>query len=225
MLKNIHRNVALAAAVLLSSSVSQAAIVNGFANGGFETGTPFAADSWASVASGYSISGYSRTGARALRLSSRPVSAAVALQNSIEDGGLPPLTAGDTPDFSFWVTGFQGTTGNLTYALRYLDSDSNILADTGAVNIGNLISWNEWTFISDSLAVPVGATSALVEFSQAIGPIGTSVDGIVFDAGTVIIDDVWLGVVETTAVPVPAAAWLFGSALLGLAGIKRKKTA
>jgi hypothetical protein len=26
-----------------------------------------------------------------------------------------------------------------------------------------------------------------------------------------------------TAVPVPAAAWLFGSALLGLAGIKRKK--
>lgn len=30
---------------------------------------------------------------------------------------------------------------------------------------------------------------------------------------------------SATEVPVPAAAWLFGSALLGLAGIKRKKTA
>jgi uncharacterized membrane protein YdfJ with MMPL/SSD domain len=29
---------------------------------------------------------------------------------------------------------------------------------------------------------------------------------------------------EVTAVPVPAAAWLFGSGLLGLAGIARKKT-
>lgn len=28
---------------------------------------------------------------------------------------------------------------------------------------------------------------------------------------------------STTSVPVPAAAWLFGSALIGLAGIKRKK--
>jgi hypothetical protein len=29
--------------------------------------------------------------------------------------------------------------------------------------------------------------------------------------------------VPTSAVPVPAAAWLFGSALISLAGIKRKK--
>ena len=28
---------------------------------------------------------------------------------------------------------------------------------------------------------------------------------------------------QTSAVPIPAAAWLFGSALIGLAGIKRKK--
>lgn len=225
MLKTICKNAALTAAVLLSSAAAQAAMVNGFANGGFETATLYAADNWVGAASGYSISGYAHTGAHAMRLSSQPVSAAVGLQNSIVDGGLAPLTPGDTPDFSFWVTGEQGTTGNLTYALRYLDSDDNILADTGAVFIGDLISWTEWTFISDSLAVPVGATAALVEFSQAIGPIGTSKDGIVFEAGTVIIDDVWLGVVAPSAVPVPAAAWLFGSALLGLAGVKRRKTA
>jgi hypothetical protein len=223
MLKNIHKNLTFAAVLLLSSAASHAATVNGFANGGFETGTAFAADSWAGAASGYTISSYSHTGGRAMRLSSPQVSAAVGLQNSIVDGGLPPLTVGDTPDFSFWVTGEQGSTGNLTYALRYLDSDDNILADTGAVFIGDLISWDEWTFISDSLAVPLGATAALVEFSQAIGPIGTSVDGIVFEAGTVIIDDVWLGIVEPAPVPVPAAAWLFGSALLGLVTVKRNR--
>lgn len=34
-----------------------------------------------------------------------------------------------------------------------------------------------------------------------------------------------LSVIGTTAVPVPAAVWLFGSGLLGLAGIARKKRA
>ena len=36
-------------------------------------------------------------------------------------------------------------------------------------------------------------------------------------------DIVRLSVIESSAVPVPAAAWLFGSALIGLVGIKRKK--
>jgi hypothetical protein len=31
------------------------------------------------------------------------------------------------------------------------------------------------------------------------------------------------GIVEQTAVPVPAAVWLFGSGLLGLVGIARRK--
>jgi hypothetical protein len=28
---------------------------------------------------------------------------------------------------------------------------------------------------------------------------------------------------QTSAVPVPAAAWLFGSALIGMAGLRRRK--
>lgn len=36
-------------------------------------------------------------------------------------------------------------------------------------------------------------------------------------------DDELLGLAGITAVPVPAAAWLFGSALIGLAGVKRRK--
>ena len=33
----------------------------------------------------------------------------------------------------------------------------------------------------------------------------------------------WLLVRDTTVVPVPAAAWLFGSGLLGLVGLARRK--
>ncbi|MEH6591250.1 MAG: VPLPA-CTERM sorting domain-containing protein [Halioglobus sp.] len=48
----------------------------------------------------------------------------------------------------------------------------------------------------------------------ALTVLGTSVG--MFQAGTITLT-------EVAAVPVPAAAWLFGSALLGLAGVKRKR--
>jgi hypothetical protein len=226
MLKTICKNAALTAAVLLSSAASQAVTVNGFANGGFEEGTAFAATNWSPAAMGYTISGYSHTGSRAMRLSSPAVNAAIGQQNSIEDGGLVPLTPGDNPLFSFWITGEQGSTGNVNYALRYLDDLGNILADSGSQQIGNGLSWNSWTQITYDLGVvPVGATTAFLEIVHAIGPIGTGPGGEDWTAGTVIIDDVYLGVEAPSQVPVPAAAWLFGSALLGLVGIKRKKTA
>ena len=46
-----------------------------------------------------------------------------------------------------------------------------------------------------------------------------------FDAGTWTADGGFFGTVGGTfaAIPVPAAAWLFGSALLGLAGVSRKR--
>jgi len=129
MIKNIHKKLTLAAALLLASTASQAATVNGFANGGFETATGNLAANWDNAAAGYTISKYSHTGENALRLSSPQINAAIAIQNSLEQGGMPPLTAGDHPIFSFWMTGDQGTHGDVNYALRYLDSVGNILAD------------------------------------------------------------------------------------------------
>ncbi|ARN73105.1 VPLPA-CTERM sorting domain-containing protein [Oceanicoccus sagamiensis] len=46
--------------------------------------------------------------------------------------------------------------------------------------------------------------------------------GNTFDEGRSLVTGVWTSQ-TINAVPVPAAAWLFGSALVGLAGIKRKK--
>ena len=222
MIKNIRKKMTLAGALLLASTASQAVIVNGFANGGFETNTGNLAAGWDNAAAGYTISTYSHTGTYALRLQSPQINSAVALQNSTDQGGMPPLTPGDNPLFSFWITGDQGTTGVVNFALRYLDDVGNILADSGSQQIGDSLSWDEWTEITWDLGVvPEGATSAFFEISQAIGPIGT-INGDVFEKGIIIIDDVYLGV-ESSPVPVPAAAWLFGSALIGLAGIKRKK--
>lgn len=229
MLKNLPKNLALAAAVALGSTAAQAAIVNGFANGGFEVlGTPEnPALGWAQGNDGYSISNDARTGSYSARLASAPVKAAVLLQNSIDDGGMAPLTVGDTPDFSFWAKGFAGTTGNANYALRYLDGTGNILANSGPVFFHTAINEDTWTEFTLNLgAVPEGATVAFLEIVQAIGPIGTGPAGEEWLAGEILIDDVFLGIENgVSEVPVPAAAWLFGSALLGLAGAKRKKAA
>lgn len=221
MLNNTHKNVALAAAILLGSTAAQAATVNGFANGGFENVSGGQADSWLSANSGYSLSTDARTGTYSARLMSPQLSAAVMLQNSVDDGGLAPLIAGDNPMFSFWAKGSAGTTGNALFSLRYLDASGNILSTSNNVffhtNI-NTATWTEFTY--DLGPVPLGATAAFLEMVQGIGPI----DGESLLAGEILIDDIYLGV-EASAVPVPAAAWLFGSALLGLAGIKRKKSA
>ena len=47
-----------------------------------------------------------------------------------------------------------------------------------------------------------------------------NIDRLVFSGGTFLVDDVTLN-----AVPVPAAAWLFGSGLMGLVGIARRQLA
>jgi len=225
MFNHYLKTIAVAIAMLLGTGAAQAAgTVNGFANGGFETaGTAIPAEAWIPANDGYTRSTDARSGAFSAQLMSAPVKAAILLQNSVEDGGLPPLTAGDNPLFSFWAKGFAGTTGNANFALRYLDDIGNILSDSGPRYFDSLINTTTWTEITLDLgAVPVGATVAFLEIVQAIGPIGTGPGGENWLAGEIFIDDVYLGV---AAVPVPAAAWLFGSGLLGLVGVARRKKA
>lgn len=64
------------------------------------------------------------------------------------------------------------------------------------------------------------------DFQAFIGTNGAAAD---FNSNFTSFDDFgylfgdWQTTVEITAVPVPAAVWLFGSGLLGLAGIARRK--
>lgn len=213
-------SIVAAAALALCAGAAQAATQNGFANGGFEVvGTTTPAESWLQAASGYSLSTDARTGTYSAQLMSPALNAAVMLQNSVEQGGLPPLMVGDTPAFSFWAKGTAGTTGNVLYALRYLDGVGNILANTGNQFFQGQINPNTWTEISTNLGpVPVGAVAAFVEFSQAIGPI----DGRELLAGKVLIDDVYLGV---AAIPEPSTYALMLAGLVGVGAIARRRRA
>jgi hypothetical protein len=212
---------AVAATLALTGLTAQAVTMNGFANGGFEiggVGTPAA--SWLAAASGYSLSTDARSGDYAALLASPAFNAAVMLQNSVEQGGLPALTAGDTPELSFWAKGFAGTTGNVLFALRYLDGTGTILANSGNQFFQGSINTSTWTEITYSLgSVPVGAVAAFIEFSQAMGPIDVG-GGLL--PGNVLIDDLYLGV---AAVPEPGTYAMLLAGLACVGGIARRRRA
>ena len=220
MLNKKSTRLIAAMGLTLFAGAAQAVVINVFANGGFETNDGTSATGWQSAAAGYGISSDAFSGSASMELASPAQNAAVGLQNSVEDGGNPLLSAdGTTPTLSFWAKGFAGSTGNVLYSLRYLDGIGNILGSTGNVFFQADINPNTWTNITNSsITVPVGTTAAFLEFSQGIGPI----NGVDLLAGSVLIDDV---VLNANVVPVPAAVWLFGSGLLGLVGVARRKKA
>jgi hypothetical protein len=205
--------VAAAAMSLFAGAAS--AVTNGFANGGFEmVGVSTPASSWLAAASGYSLSTEARTGQYAAQLSSVAFNAAVMLQNSVEQGGLPSLVAGDTPELSFWAKGTAGGTGNVLFALRYLDGVGNILANSQNQFFQNKINENSWSEITYTLgAVPEGAVAAFIEFSQGIGPIEPGLP-----AGRVLIDDLVLGVV-----PEPGTYALMLAGLVAVGAVARRR--
>ena len=219
---NLKKTIALALTAAAAAGFAigaQAATMNGFANGGFEiVGTTTPAASWLQAANGYSLSTDAHTGSFSAQLASKAFGAAVMLQNSVEQGGLPPLTVGDTPTLSFWAKGTAGGTGNVLFALRYLDGVGNIKADSTNQFFQGSINSTSWTQITYNLgAVPVGSVAAFIEFSQGIGPIDAT-----NPAGKVLIDDLYLGV---TAVPEPESYALMLAGLGVIAySIRRRRT-
>ena len=214
---NLKKTIAIMATALAAVG-AQAQTTNGFANGGFETvGVTTPAASWLQAAGGYTLSADAHSGSSSAQLMSPAFNAAVMLQNSIEQGGLPPLTAGDTPTFSFWAKGTAGGTGNVLFALRYLDGIGNILANSTNQFFQGSINTTSWSQITYNLgAVPVGAVAAFVEFSQGIGPIDAG-----NPAGKVLIDDLYLGVV--TPVPEPESYAMMLAGLMGVGGLVRRR--
>lgn len=114
------------------------------------------------------------------------------------------------------------------YAGQTLDFSFNVLSNTttSAHNVyAFILDFNsDFSFNQETLVEITGP--GVYNLSQLIDQGGATQYGFRFVGENVWSTDVGpFGTVEIAAVPVPAAVWLFGSGLLGLVGIARRKMA
>ncbi len=214
---NLKKTIAAGLTALATGGFAVSAqAVNLIANGGFEsaqaiyaTGTQPAAGMqgagyWLTPggASAATLSTDAHSGLYSASVTCAQLCGSTLFGNSADNGGLTlsPANWGTSPTFSFWAKGQTGTTGNLTWALRYLDGTGNILAGTTGQNL-NSVNPNSWTQFSTTLAIPTNTVGVFFETTFAIGPVGV-VNGTVFTGGGFVIDDISLQS-TVTAVPEP----------------------
>ncbi len=233
---NFKNAIAFAAAsmvALLATGAAQAATTNGVANGSFEMastavnppgGATFFAGGWLAAPTGNPamISNDAHTGMHSALLTvPNGFGGSTLFQNSVDQGGMAPLTAfnvGDKPMLTFWAKGDVSTTGNVLFALRYLDGTGNILGNSGNQFFQNSINTNTWSQISyQSGAIPVGTKAVFLEMNTAVGPL---LDG---RSNAVYIDDINLGL--AAAVPEPETYALMLAGLAGVAAMVRRRRA
>ena len=113
------------------------------------------------------------------------------------------LTAGETYTFQFdMIAGTDGTTGIKVESWAAGAGIDN----SGEIDFnGNGESWETYTY---DYTIAAGADSFKIVLLGNVGA-QTSFDNV--------------GIQVASAVPVPAAAWLFGSALAGLVAVRRNK--
>ena len=139
-----------------------------------------------------------------------------------EAGGDSAISDGEV-DATFGYNGFANRTPT-RYALRNLDSSLAYpgLAQGAASGSTLTLDGNgniNGGFISLFAATPPESSSGTVHIDVDAGTWEFHLTGVGLAAsGTG-------AFVATNPVPVPAAAWLFGSAMLGLAGVRRKRAA
>lgn len=226
---NFKKTIAVSFAATLAlgfvAAAANAATTNGLANGGFELapsaanppgGAAFFADGWLAAPTGNPAlwSSVAHTGLHSALLTvPGGFGGSTLFQNSIDHGGLPALGAanvGDTPVLTFWAKGDVSTTGNVLFALRYIDGIGNILNGNGGNHFfQNDINTSTWSQISfQGAAIPAGAKAMFLEINTAVGPL---LDG---RSNAVYIDDINLGL----AAAVPEAS-TYAMLLAGLAGV------
>lgn len=138
-------------------------------------------------------------------------------QNAVDHGGLPALGAADVgfaPMLSFWAKGDGSTTGNVLFALHYLDSVGNILNGNGGNHFfQGAIKPTIWSQISfQANAYLAGTKAVLLEMNTAVGPL---MDG---RPNAVYIDDVVL-----TSVPEASTYAMLLAGLAGLGFVARRR--
>jgi hypothetical protein len=175
----------VAALLAITLGAGVAAAANAIANGGFEDPTPIDpppagsvtsfANHWLSAPTGFPVvlSTDAHSGQYAALLSvPTGFGGSTMFQNSVAEGGLPPLLPGDAPVLTFWAKGDVGVTGNILVSLRYLDINGLIVYNSGNQFFQSAIHTATWTQITFAApVVPPTAYAAFLELNTAVGPI------------------------------------------------------
>jgi hypothetical protein len=208
------------AAVLLCSAVSQAAVIELAVNGGFETGD---FSGWTQFpgslgASGQSVvSGNASTGGFSARLTEPAPAANIIKQANLYPGAFTP---GQTIFISFDYRG-TASAGGVLFAELFSELSGGGTSSSVILGGGPLFpnaNPNTWTSVSfQGVAGPDTSGGITLQLNAACG------------AGAGCIADYFVDNISVMAdvapVPVPAAAWLFATGILGLVARARRRLA
>jgi hypothetical protein len=228
----------LAAAIAYAPS-SNAAL----ANGGFESpsaagGDVYCSASWNCFNNSYTSSNLFTPGGSFFSPTAHG-GTQVMKQYGVDAGAFQDAAAnpGDTVDASVYAMNWNGDNFNNIFLLQIfaLDAGGNnlsggynplaqVVAGSSAIAGGSfdyVLSGTDggndydWTQMLVSAVMPEGTASTRMQLIHIL-------EASTSNAGAIFLDDASLSV---SAVPVPAAVWLFGSGLLGLVGVARRKKA
>jgi hypothetical protein len=220
MFKKKFTETALAVCLAMSAGAAQAVVTDIAQNGGFETGD---FTGWTQFPSGGTTQSITTvnpsSGTYAANLTIPAGAGAVnnvLKQERLLDGtGL--LSEGDIINISFDYRG-SGIDGAVLFVENFCETAGPLCG----ADLNQITPTSEWQSYSADFtlaAAPSGFTvdAYTLQFAAVCGASQTCDADYYFD-NVVITADI-------AAVPVPAAVWLFGSGLVGLVGVARKKKA
>jgi len=215
---NKSTKLSAAVGITLFAGAAQAAVTELAVNGGFETGD----------FNGWTVFPGSLGTAGQVISSANPSSGAFSANlietapaaNIIKQANLLPgaLTEGQQIDISFDIRG-TAAAGGVLFAEIFSEisgggtSSSVILGGGPLFPNSNPDAWTPYSFTA--FAGPDTSGGITLQFNAACAPIeGCDAD--------YFIDNVSI-MADVNPIPIPAAVWLFGSGLIGLVGIARKR--
>ncbi|MDX2506099.1 MAG: VPLPA-CTERM sorting domain-containing protein [Gammaproteobacteria bacterium] len=235
MLQKKFHKISLTALAMMTamafSSASSAALVNAsFEDTDASGGDVAGAAGWFSFNNSYSSSNL--FGPPVFFVNPTAHSGTQVLKQYGTDGGSGQggvaASAGDIVSASVYAQNWTGDAFNNLALLQiaYLDTGGGVIGvdEIFADSIGNQAylllpqvgdAVADWTLMELSGTAPTGTASAQILLLHILTA-GTP------DGGSIFWDDASL---EVSAIPVPAAVWLFGSGLLGLVGVARRRKA